>query len=84
MTEDSSWIQDGTVVEVRFIVVIAEIKMASSAAPCFGFVQVASVAVNLEAHVARVKAYGGFWVDVAIVEQLVDVLVGQVGGLALA
>ena len=54
--------------EVRFIVVIAEIKTTSSTAPCLGFVQVASVAVDLEAHVASVIADSGFGVGVAIVE----------------
>ncbi len=46
VTEDASGVQDGTVVEVRFIVGVTEIKMASSAAPGFGFVEVSGIAVD--------------------------------------
>ena len=67
VTEDTGGVQDGAVVEVRFIVGVSEIKMASSAAPGFGFIQVAGVAVNLEMHDTGPITYRGFGVCVTVV-----------------
>jgi hypothetical protein len=46
MAEDTGGVQNGTVVEAGFFIMVSKIEMSSGAAGGFGFIEIARVAVN--------------------------------------
>eukprot|EP00978_Attheya_sp_CCMP212_P035731 scaffold157281_cov78-Attheya_sp.AAC.1 len=51
---------------------VAEVEVATCSAPCLGFREVRGITVDLEAHVACIKADSGFGFGGTVVEELGD------------
>ena len=81
--EDADDVEDGAIVDFEAVGAIAEVEVATNAAASFGNVEIASISVDFEEHVAGIEAESGVGKGRTIIEELENILLGKDGGVGL-
>jgi hypothetical protein len=84
MLEDSGAVENGSIVEVRLVVMVTKVEMSSGPAAGLGLVEIPGIAVDSQDHVAGLESESDGRMGMAIVEELGDVFIGEVSCLALS